>query len=164
MTTNPVTSTDLNRARQLLTEAKKAGLSFAACIEAFAPETQDEKIYAEYARARRAVPGECEIDEPTVVSIGADPGAYVMAWIWITDAEIWQGPTDSDGKPCRRINHYHCKACAVSWQDQWSCACNDECPRCYSETEPRKSVELDLQGNPIDEQSQPAEEQARPTS
>ena len=42
----------------------------------------------------------------------------------------WDGPTDSDGEPCRYINHYHCEECDVSWTDQWSCACDDECPEC----------------------------------
>ena len=153
------TSPDPDRARQLLAEAKTAGLTFAACIEAFAPQTADEKIYAEYARTSSAASGECEIDEPTVVSMGEDPGAYVMAWLWIPDAEIWQGPADSDGEPCRTINHYRCQECDISWDDQWSCACNDECPGCNVETEPHDSVELDLQGNPIGAGSQPADEQ-----
>lgn len=29
--------------------------------------------------------GECEIDDDAVVSPGDDPGAYVMAWVWVYD-------------------------------------------------------------------------------
>lgn len=25
---------------------------------------------------------------------------------------------------------YVCPACDCEWQDQWSCACDDECPNC----------------------------------
>lgn len=27
--------------------------------------------------------GECEIDDGAVVSVSSDPGAYVMAWVWV---------------------------------------------------------------------------------
>ncbi len=30
---------------------------------------------------------------------------------------------------------YECE-CGVAWTDQWSCACNDECPGCKREIEP----------------------------
>ena len=32
--------------------------------------------------------GELEIDPGAVVSKGDDPGAYVMAWLWIDDSEL----------------------------------------------------------------------------
>jgi hypothetical protein len=32
--------------------------------------------------------GELEIDPGAVVSKGDDPGAYVMAWLWIDDTEL----------------------------------------------------------------------------
>lgn len=31
--------------------------------------------------------GSCEIDSGALVSIGDDPGAYVMAWVWVYDTE-----------------------------------------------------------------------------
>lgn len=40
-------------------------------------------------------------------------------------------------------NSYHCEACDVSWDDVWSCACNDKCPECNREIEPEESEELD---------------------
>ena len=36
----------------------------------------------------RARSGELEIDPGAVVSKGDDAGAYVMAWLWISDGEI----------------------------------------------------------------------------
>lgn len=45
-------------------------------------------------------------------------------------ADLSHLPTDKDGEPCRFTNHYRCEECDEEWTDQWSCACDDECPRC----------------------------------
>lgn len=37
-------------------------------------------------------------------------------------------------------NHY--THCSSSWQDTWSCACNDKCPECGAEIEPHYSKNL----------------------
>ena len=29
-------------------------------------------------------------------------------------------------------NLYHCTDCGASWEDEWSCGCDDECPVCGS--------------------------------
>jgi hypothetical protein len=29
-------------------------------------------------------------------------------------------------------NHYHCGECGASWEDEWSCTCDDDCPECGS--------------------------------
>jgi hypothetical protein len=107
-----------------------------------------EKIYIRHAKTKA---GEVEVDSNAIVSVSDDNGAYVMAWLWVADSDIWKGPTDSDGEPCRFVNHYHCEECDQTWSDQWSCACNDECPSCGAEIEPTESTELDLEGSPIDE-------------
>ena len=39
-------------------------------------------------------------------------------------------------------NHYQCHKCEVSWNDEWSCMCNDRCPKCGHETEPTTSRDL----------------------
>lgn len=52
---------------------------------------------------------------------------------------------DSDGEPCRFTNHYHCDRCDIEWSDQWSCACNDRCPKCDRETEPYESDEEEIE-------------------
>jgi hypothetical protein len=71
----------------------------------------------------------------------------------VSDSDIWEGPTDDDGAPCRFVNHYTCTECNEVWQDQWSCACNDKCPVCNREIEPdpEASIELGLDGKPIEQ-------------
>ena len=27
-------------------------------------------------------------------------------------------------------NHYDCDRCGCAWEDEWSCMCDDDCPRC----------------------------------
>ncbi|MEJ2624076.1 MAG: hypothetical protein P8Z80_05920 [Pseudolabrys sp.] len=27
-------------------------------------------------------------------------------------------------------NHYACDRCGCTWDDEWSCMCDDDCPRC----------------------------------
>ena len=61
----------------------------------------------------------------------------------------WQGRTDSGGEPIRFRNHYHCPRCESSWSDEWSCACDDECPCCSLDCTPEFSEELDENGDVI---------------
>lgn len=39
-------------------------------------------------------------------------------------------------------NHYHCNLCEESWQDEWSCQCDDECPSCGKDFPPERSEDL----------------------
>ena len=39
-------------------------------------------------------------------------------------------------------NDYEC-SCGETWSDEWSCMCNDRCPKCNKEIEPSQSQELD---------------------
>jgi len=39
------------------------------------------------------------------------------------------------------LNHYECNECDTAWSDVWTCACNDRCPTCNTETEPSESLE-----------------------
>lgn len=41
------------------------------------------------------------------------------------------------------INHYHCDECDVSWDDEWSCCCDDECPECGHAISPEASDLVD---------------------
>lgn len=27
-------------------------------------------------------------------------------------------------------NHYRCERCGCTWEDEWSCTCDDDCPHC----------------------------------
>ena len=148
-------------ARALLERAIAEGLTLGDCLQAFAAGAGDERRYADFARARLARDGAIEIDDPAVVCQADEPGAYVLAWLWVDAAEIWDGPTDSDGAPCRCLNHYRCDNCEQGWTDQWSCACNDSCPSCGAEIEPFDTTELDLAGRPT-KNNMP--EQPAPTS
>lgn len=47
-------------------------------------EGPEATAYREKAK-ERAEDGELEVDEGAIVSMGNDPGAYVMAWVWVPD-------------------------------------------------------------------------------
>jgi len=34
------------------------------------------------------------------------------------------------------FKRYECSRCRTMWSDEWSCACNDRCPKCNAEIEP----------------------------
>ena len=40
------------------------------------------------------------------------------------------------------LNEYHCADCEETWDDEWSSTCNDHCPSCDAEVEPRRSTEI----------------------
>lgn len=42
-----------------------------------------DAAYIAAAKGRHGDDGVCEIDDNAIVSIGDDPGAYVMAWVWV---------------------------------------------------------------------------------
>lgn len=44
--------------------------------------------YREYAKEHLDDDGELEIDDDAVVSLGADDGAYVEAWVWVSDDDL----------------------------------------------------------------------------
>lgn len=68
-----------------------------------------------------------------------DTSWVALGATWDRLTAEWDGPTDSDGAPCYFVNHYRCEPCGEEWEDQWSCACNDECPSCGKEIEPHDS-------------------------
>jgi hypothetical protein len=39
-------------------------------------------------------------------------------------------------------NSYECSECGTTWTDEWSCMCDDRCPKCNTETEPTLSIDL----------------------
>jgi hypothetical protein len=43
-------------------------------------------------------------------------------------------------------NHFDCDACEHSWDDEWSCACDDECPICGVDVSPTDSTPLTVEG------------------
>lgn len=65
------------------------------------------------------------------------------------EAEQWDGPTDSDGAPCTLINHYTCPDCGEDWSDQWSSACDDDCPACGLTCSPERSEDAEDDDAPL---------------
>ena len=39
-------------------------------------------------------------------------------------------------------NFYQCSECGTNWTDEWSCKCDDRCPRCDAEMEPLDSTDF----------------------
>lgn len=46
------------------------------------------EAYREYASEHLTDEGAVEIDDNALVSLGDDPGAYVMAWVWVDNADL----------------------------------------------------------------------------
>jgi hypothetical protein len=70
--------------------------------------------YREAAREHWGDEGGCEIDDSAVVSHGDDPGAYVMAWVWVTE---------------RQAGMFTCEECSGVFtldREAGDCVC-DEC-------------------------------------
>lgn len=57
------------------------GVDFGACVQIFGDDEDDPHVRTAKEQYHRD--GEIEIDTPAVVSRGSDPGAYVMAWVWV---------------------------------------------------------------------------------
>jgi hypothetical protein len=47
----------------------------------------------------------------------------------------------AENPPKCYTNHYNCD-CGASWQDQWSCACDDRCPLCNTSCSPTHSENM----------------------
>jgi hypothetical protein len=48
-------------------------------------EIDSSPLTQQYREAARSSDGEIEVDEDAVVSMGDDPGAYVMCWQWVSN-------------------------------------------------------------------------------
>lgn len=83
------------------------GFTFGDAVRWFsAKQGEVERKYATTARERYNDEGNMEVDDNAVVSIGADRGAYVMAWKWVdadeagvTMLEQEQAQVDSNVEP-----------------------------------------------------------------
>jgi hypothetical protein len=70
---------------QELIRLKARGLSFGDCLRAFGVDRGSDP-YARTVFQKHHRDGEIEIDSRTVVSLSDDGGAYVMAWLWVSNA------------------------------------------------------------------------------
>ena len=130
----------LARLRALIAE----GLSLQDAIGAFHQPADEMWIDA----ARKHTNDEMEIDDKPATS-ASDEGCWVSAWVWVPLGAVWKGEADDYGAACRLRNHYHCDDCDESWTDDWSCACDDKCPKCGKAIMPHDSVELGWDGEPV---------------
>ena len=46
------------------------------------------EAYRDYASEHLTEDGAVEIDDNALVSLGDDPGAYIMAWVWVDNADL----------------------------------------------------------------------------
>lgn len=49
---------------------------------------------------------------------------------------------EGDDEPIRFRNYYRCPNDGTEWSDEWSCQCNDRCPKCNTEIEPYESEDI----------------------
>jgi hypothetical protein len=108
---------------ELRTFLESQGIDFAACVAAFG-ESESDNAYVRAARHNQEE-GELEVDEAAVVSRGDDRGAYVLAWMWVSDAdaEINSAALESLAKavsPTLSIDHVEDRPllAAVDWLEE----------------------------------------------
>lgn len=112
--------------------------TFSEAISSFGVE-RDSNRYAKAALKMYAEEGRIEIDDTVVVSEG-EGGAYVMAWVWVSDGAALQESASeaNDVAPAtpatfvtsQFLNHYKCPNCEHEWTDVWTAQCDDDCPSC----------------------------------
>lgn len=68
---------------------------------------------------------EMEVDEDAIVSPGSDPGAFVHAWIWVTNSDA--GVPDEDDEDT-------CRTCGAIYEDGGD-GFDGECPDCADKTD-----------------------------
>lgn len=120
--------------------AREACLSRAANYEAIAKCIDDRRSGFDPAdpwreAAKEQAHDELEIDEDAVVSPGSDPGAWVHAWIWITDEQA---------------GRFTCTECSsVFTLDRRYCAAEDICDECVAKEDACEDcgAELDEAGD-----------------
>ena len=71
-------------------QASWRGRTLQALQTAAAPdEIALAQEYRDYARKVHNVEGHLEIDPDAVVSLGCEKGAYVQAWLWVDESEVF---------------------------------------------------------------------------
>ena len=75
---------------EMLRTMKRAGLTFAECINVFGVSS-DTDPYAKTAK-EMAREGEIEVDDTTVLSGSGDDGEYVLCWMWVSDSDAGIAP------------------------------------------------------------------------
>lgn len=53
------------------------------------------------------------------------------------------------GLEVRYLSFYRCDDCDQDWEEEWSCACDSECPECGRDFSPFDYYQIDQDGNEI---------------
>lgn len=88
----------------------------AKAVEDSKPE-DGEEVYRDWARENLNKDGEVEIDPDAVVSISDDFGAYVAAWVWVSNADVGL-PADEDEQ---KIADGECPKCGEDLGEDGEC-------------------------------------------
>lgn len=85
----PLTKDEQELVFSLLTrfDVSDLGLSLSSKIMEF-QESQESELAEKYRAAATNKDGELEVDGNAIVSFGDDPGAYVMAWQWVSEDDL----------------------------------------------------------------------------
>ena len=63
---------------------------------------------------------------------------------WRMQIVITINIVDPPQNPIMRFrNYYECSIDGTKWHDEWTCACNDRCPICDTETEPHLGEDVE---------------------
>lgn len=104
---------------QLTTSYAQSNKAFQAAEAALMiePDHPLDEAYREAARDLHQEEGEVEIDDDAVISYGDDYGAYVQAWVWVSNEGLPIGCTDCDTLVTRDDPYYatpcgtYCTSC-----------------------------------------------------
>lgn len=104
-----------------------AGLSFGEIVNRLGDDDSDPYVAA--AQQHRLLnEGALEVDETAVVSRGDDPGAYVMAWLWISNTEAGI----ADGEEKEEEGDQICSECGAEVNEIIGCPDGAEiCRACF---------------------------------
>jgi hypothetical protein len=81
---------------RVLHELNPGAVSIGTVLDTLS-EAQSETEQAYVAAAQgKASDGNLEVDSNAIASTGCDDGAYVLAWVWVSNAEAGVKPEDDD--------------------------------------------------------------------
>lgn len=90
-----VTPLDSDEIDALCEDLDHHGLAFRDVVPIFAEDDRNPYVAAAH-DSRHLEEGGVEVDAEAVVSKGEDAGAYVMAWLWVSDEEAGIATGDAE--------------------------------------------------------------------
>jgi hypothetical protein len=88
---------------------------------------KDDPIDAAYRNAVET-DDELEVDEDAIVSPGTDPGAWVHAWVWVTNEQAGIEPEEDED------DEDVCRTCGETYEDGGD-GFDGKCPDCADKTD-----------------------------